>query len=241
MLIPVPEGRVAKRILQFFWLLDCSASMSGTKIATLNRAVKEVLPEITAALNSHPEVQIQMRAIRFSSKAEWHVGPEPVPLDKFRWPELKTGGTTATAQAIQLLTQAMDIDKMPRRGLPPVCLLVSDGYCTDSEKVYEQALHDLLALPWGRKSVRLAIAIGQDSEYDENQLLKFVSHPDTGVLKAYTIQQLVYYIKWASVTATVSASLGMSTGGSVVDGSVALPVAMLPSPQPMLADGGDIF
>lgn len=38
--IPVPEGEVAKRPLQFFWLADCSSSMSGNKIAILNQAIR---------------------------------------------------------------------------------------------------------------------------------------------------------------------------------------------------------
>jgi len=98
---------------------------------------------------------------------------------------------------------------MPRRGLPPVCILVSDGYCTDSEGELDQAILELLNLPWGRKAVRLAIGIGDGpGDYDEAGLLKFVSHPEIGVLKADTPQRLVQFIKWASVNASVGASQG---------------------------------
>ena len=161
--IPVPEGEVVKRSLQFFWLTDYSGSMKGTKIATLNLAIREAIPEVRRALTSHPEVQIMMRAIKFSDTAEWYVGPEPVPLDRFIWQELSTDGNTATSQAINLLASELTIEKMPRRGYPPVCVLISDGYCTDPGEEYIKAIDQLDKLPWGKKAVRMAIAVGSNA------------------------------------------------------------------------------
>ena len=203
---PKLEGEITKRPLQFFWLVDCSGSMRGKKIATLNQAIREAVPEIARALEAHPEVQVMMRAIAFSTDAAWHVGPEAVRLEDFVWPELKAEGYTATASAVELLLQDLDINKMNRRGFPPVCVLLSDGYCTESEEAYEQAIRRLDSAPWGKKAVRLVIAIGDGSEYDEQALLRFTNHPEVGVLKADTPGKLVEYIKWASVTASVSSS-----------------------------------
>jgi uncharacterized protein YegL len=216
--VPVPEGDIAKKPLHFFWLADHSGSMRGRKIATLNQAIREAVPEIRKAVASYPEVEIKMRAIKFSDRADWHVGPDAVPLDQFVWPELETAGTTATARALRLLASELTTDKMPRRGYPPVCILVSDGFCTDPPQEYDRAVAEIEKLPWGQKAVRLAIAIGNESDYDEPELLKFVSHKDVGVLKADTPQKLVTYIKWASVSASVSASQGKSRAGAVGDG-----------------------
>ncbi len=234
--IPSPGGIVAKRALHFFWLTDYSGSMSGTKIATLNQAIREAIPEVRKALDSHPQVEVKMRAIKFANEAEWHVGPEPVPLDKFTWPELEIDGVTATAQAIDLLADELSLEKMPQRGLPPVCLLVSDGLCTDPDEEYIEAITKLKRQPWGKKAVRLAIAIGDELDYDEEQLLKFVSHQEIGVLKAHNPGELVNYIKWASVTATVGASQGKSKGSlSETNDNVIL------SPPPVLVDSDDVF
>lgn len=213
--IPVPEGAVAQRPLQFFWIADYSGSMTGTKIATLNQAIREALPAIRSAVSAHPEVAIMMRAIKFSDTASWHVGPTPIPVEQFVWPELTTSGGTATAQALKLLAGELALEKMPRRGYPPVCILVSDGYCTDPPEDYDAAIAELCKLPWGKRAVRLAIAVGSPADYDENELLKFVSHSEIGVLKADTPQRLVNYIRWASVAASVGASIGKSK----VDGS----------------------
>lgn len=244
--IPVPEGDVSKRPLQFFWLVDYSGSMSGRKIATLNQAIRESIPEIRQAVANHPEVEIQMRAIKFADDASWHVGPDAVLIDQFTWPELNTDGITATAQAINLLATELTLEKMPRRGYPPVCILISDGYCTDSDREYEESIQKLTSLPWGKKAVRLAIGIGNsEKDYDEEALLKFVSHDEIGVLEASTPDRLVRYIKWASVTASVSASHAKSKSGGkgIADEDVNV---VLPPPPPddddvNLTNSTDVF
>jgi uncharacterized protein YegL len=234
---PVLEGNIARRTLQFFWIADCSGSMAGKKIASLNEAIRQVIPEIRDAVASHPEVQVMMRAIKFSDTASWHIGPTPVPLENFVWHDLQAGGLTATAQAINLLSEELDIEKMNRRGLPPVCILLSDGFCTDPEEEYDRAIQRLKSLPWGKRAVRLVIAIGQEHEYNEQELLKFVSHDEIGVLKAETSQQLIQYIKWASVTATIGASVGKSHVGTSGNSSN----VVLPAPPPVVqtTDDGD--
>ncbi|PSL43583.1 uncharacterized protein YegL [Salsuginibacillus halophilus] len=240
-LVPVLEGNIAKRTLQFFWLADCSGSMKGKKISTLNQAVREALPEIKEAVSAHPEVQIEMRAIAFSNEAAWHVGPEPVALEDFVWPDLEAGGITGTAQAIELLSEELSVDKMNRRGYPPVCILLSDGYCTDDESRFESAIQTLNEMPWGRKAVRLAIGIGQEHQYNEQELLKFVSHEEIGVLKADSPEKLTSYIQWASVAASVGASVGKSRMSKDDEHNVALP----PPPSEVTlvedADEDDVF
>lgn len=237
--IPVPEGEVTKRPLHFFWLTDYSGSMSGKKIATLNQAIREALPEVRKAVANYPGVQILMRAIKFSDDASWHVGPGPVPLDQFIWSELSTAGLTSTGQAIYLLASELTVEKMPSRGYPPVCILISDGFCTDPNQEYDGAIAALEQLQWGVKAVRLAIAIGDESDYDEEELLKFVSHKEIGVLKANNPQQLVTYIKWASVSASVGASQAKSKGrGATDDRNVILPN---PPEAPAITDSTDEF
>lgn len=239
--IPVPEGNIAQRPLQFFWLADYSGSMSGKKIAVLNQAIREALPAVRAAVSAHPEVAIMMRAIKFADEADWHVGPVPVAVEQFVWPELRTDGGTSTAEAIRLLAGELTLEKMPRRGYPPVCILISDGYCTDSAEEYEAAIAEVLNQPWGKRAVRLAIAIGDHSDYDENELLKFVSHPEIGVLKADTPQKLVEYIRWASVAASVGASVGKSKANTADPNAQNVILQPPPPVQAMPSDHLDVF
>jgi len=208
--IPVPEGHVTRRSMHFFWLTDCSASMGGKKIATLNQAIREAIPLIQKAVASHPQVQIVMSAIKFSDEAEWHIGPDPVPIEQFIWSELEADGLTATAKALRMLAAALSIERMARRGFPPICILISDGFSTDPEEEYNSAIAELNKIPWGVKAIRLAIAMGEETEYNEKDLLKFVNQPNVGLLKAHNPEELLNYIKWASTEATLSSSRSKS-------------------------------
>ncbi|MFZ0005219.1 MAG: vWA domain-containing protein [Methanoregula sp.] len=212
--------------------------MRGKKIATLNQAIREALPEIQKAVEAYPQVDIRMRAIKFSNNAAWHVGPDPVPLNDFVWPELETSGLTATAKAIKLLTEELSIDRMPRRGLPPVCILISDGFCTDPQEEYDAAIAELGKIPWGIKAVRLAIAIGDESDYNAPELIKFTNQESVGLIRAHSPEELVAYIKWASVSASVASSRGRSR--SIGSGEDISNVA-LDSPPQMITSNTDLF
>lgn len=139
--VPVPGGTIARRPLQFFWLADHSGSKAGKKIATLNPAIREALPEVRKAVAAHPEVEILMRAIKFSDAAE---------------------------------------------------------------------------------------------------LLKFVSHPEIGVLRADTPQKLVTFIRWASVAASVGASQGKSLAGGASPDNVNVALGG-PPPNPSITSSTDLF
>jgi len=234
---PTLPDEVAKRPLHFFYLVDASGSMTGAKINSLNRAIREVVPEIKSALSNHPEVQAKVRAIRFASEVEWHIGPEAVDLEKFVWNDVQPSGVTSTAGAIRKLVDALDIEQMPRRGYPPVCILISDGFCTDGEEEYDSAIASLNGIPWGKKAVRLSIGVGNEGEYDEGELLKFSNHPEVGLLKAQNAATLVQYIKWASTAAAV----GASTGKSRLQGEEEQNVFLDTPPQPVASDQGDVF
>ncbi|MEA3285379.1 MAG: vWA domain-containing protein [Synergistota bacterium] len=234
---PTLPDEVTKRPLHFFYLVDSSGSMTGAKINSLNHAIREVIPEIKSALSNHPEVQAKVRAIRFSSDVSWHVGPDAVDLESFVWNDIQPSGRTSTSGAVRMLVEALDIENMPRRGYPPVCILVSDGYCTDAEGEYESAIDALNRIPWGKKAVRISIGVGNEGEYDEEELLRFSNQSEVGLLKAQNAAALVQHIKWASTAAAVGASMGKSK----LHGEEGEIILLDTPPQPMLSDQGDVF
>jgi uncharacterized protein YegL len=194
-----PGGVYAGRPLHVIWLLDCSGSMAiSGKIEALNNAIREVIPAMRKAAEGNPEVQFYVRVIRFASGATWHVA-EPTLLNEFRWVDLDAEGETDLGQAFALL--AMELSNLPvnARMLPPQIVLISDGKPTDD---WKSALQALLEVPWGRRAIRQAIAIGQDA--DQETLRKFVDNPEKPVLRVDNAEQLVRYFRYISTSVTAT-------------------------------------
>ena len=134
-------------------------------------------------------------------------------------------------RAIRMVAEQLRIPPMTERALPPILVLVSDGQPTDD---YAGAVRELLDLPWGKRAVRIAVAIGEDA--DQDALRVFVANPEIPVLQANNSETLVNYIKWASTAVLKAASapasqrLGQNTAAHV-------PVPAPPSaPAPSAAD-----
>ncbi len=108
---------------------------------------------------------------------------------------------TDMGKALSMVAEQLKIPPMESRAVPPVLLLVSDGKPTDS---FEKGLKDLMSTPWGRKSIRLSIAIGKDADIDVLQ--KFIGNVEIKPLKANNPEQLINYIKFASTSAVSIAS-----------------------------------
>ncbi len=69
-----PGGELATRPLHFIWITDSSGSMRiDGKIQALNNAIREAIPHMQRVADDNPYAQILVRAIKFSSSAQWHI------------------------------------------------------------------------------------------------------------------------------------------------------------------------
>ena len=90
-----------------------------------------------------------------------------------------------------------------------------------------------MALPWGKKAVKIAISIGTDA--DDEMLAEFTGNKDL-VLQANNPQALVKMIKWASTVAKqVSAPNSNPTANSL------LPLDMNTIPTEDDIDAADVW
>lgn len=183
---------LARRQLHVILALDCSGSMQGDRIASLNYALRTTLPELRKVAEENPEIDVRLRVLRFSTEAEWHVA-DPAPVADVRWVDLAASGETSMGAAFHLIAQALGADSMKGRQLPPVIVLASDGYPTDD---FEAGLAALFASEHAQAATRLAIAIG--SEADMEVLERFIRHPSLKPLRANNASDLVRHIKWAT-------------------------------------------
>lgn len=223
-----PGGEIANRPLHFIWIVDCSGSMDGDKIGTVNHAIQEIIPEMRKEAEGNPNAQVLMRALKFSGGASW-ITSAPEKLDNFTWTDLEADEVTNMGEAFKLLAAQLTIPPMPERALPPVLVLLSDGAPTDN---YQEPLQRLLDLPWGKKAVKIAISIGKDA--DDDMLYEFTGNREY-VLQASNVGQLKAMIKWASTVVNIVSApkTGQDSG---TGGQLGL------GPAPVLPDtGGDVW
>jgi uncharacterized protein YegL len=195
-----PGGSLATRPLHFIWLVDASGSMAHDgKIQALNTAIREAIPPLRQVAADNPVAEVLVRAVRFATSASWHVG-DPTPADRFTWPDISADGRTDLGQALRLVAGAVRVPPMSEHALQPVLVLVSDGMPTDD---YKAGLAELCAQPWGERSKRMAVAIGQDAARDV--LEEFIGDEGGQVLEANSADALVNQIRWASTVALQSA------------------------------------
>ncbi|MBN2002413.1 MAG: tellurium resistance protein [Anaerolineae bacterium] len=200
------------------------------KIQALNMAIREAIPHMQKVASENPNAQVLVRAIKFSSGAQWHIS-QPTPVEDFKWVDIKADGVTDMGKALSMVADQLKIPPMTDRALPPVLVLISDGQPTDS---FEKGLQKLLDEPWGKKAVRVAISIGKDA--DNDVLQKFIGHNEIKPLQANNPESLVNYIKWVSTAVLKSASspASQSSAGTPAAG-VAAGVAVTPPPVPVVA------
>ncbi|MBD0371117.1 MAG: VWA domain-containing protein [Pyrinomonadaceae bacterium] len=200
------------------------------KIQSLNTAIKEAIPNMQSVADENPNAQVLVRAIKFSSGAQWHVS-QPTDIADFRWEDLSADGVTDMGKALMMVAEQLRIPPMTDRALPPVLVLISDGQPTDD---YASGLQALMAEPWGRKAVRISIAIGEDA--DTEVLQRFIGNPELKPLQANNPEALVKYIKWVSTAVLKSASAPASQTTDSAQAGMNVPIPILPDSEPSSAD-----
>jgi uncharacterized protein YegL len=226
----LPGGPLATRPLYFIFITDCSGSMAGEKIQSLNSAIREALPHMRDVAKSNPNARVLVRALKFSAGAQWHIS-QATDVETFQWVDLHAGGQTDMGRALLMLADAMKMPPMAERALPPVLVLVSDGQPTDD---FSGGLKALMDQPWGKKAVRIAIAIGDDADLDVLQ--RFIGHAELKPLVAHNAPDLVKYIRWASTAVLQSASAPASQSAQT---SLNVPIPPPPAPSTSSQSAGD--
>ena len=216
-----PGARLAGRPLHFVFVLDGSGSMDADgKVAALNQSIRDALPHLRDLADQNPFVQIMVRALVFADGVRWHIA-DPTPVHEVSWPPVVAGGYTDLGAALTEVAGILHVPPMDTRAFPPVVVVISDGRPTDD---FEAGLARLMAEPWGRRAVRLAIAIGTDADLEV--LSAFIGDPSIPPFSARDPEQLAYLVRFVS---TAASQLASSPAGMAEDRSFPTPPDV---PQP---------
>lgn len=186
--------RISQRPLDIIYVIDTSDSMGANgKIQSVNNAMHELEYSLKEEAKNNPTAQVNIRIITFGGQsAKWYLS-QKTPVETFYYHDINTvNGMTPLGSAFGLLCDTLDSSHVPNRSLRPIIVLLSDGFPTDD---YENNLNRLLNLPWGKKAIKVAIAIGRSA--DKNILSSFTTDSSL-VFDANNATSLINYIKWTS-------------------------------------------
>jgi uncharacterized protein YegL len=195
-----PGGPYPWRPLHFIWLIDGSGSMRVQgKIDALNEAIRAAIPHMQIVARDNPQAAVFVNAIRFGDDARWLV-ERLSPVADFQWPGVEAGGATSLGEALAMVGEALDGPLIRGRALPPILVLVTDGLPTDD---FQAGLTHLLSKPWGQRSKRLVIGLGEDAATAEAQEMfrAFISDEALRPLLAYNPESLMVQVRWVGTAA----------------------------------------
>jgi uncharacterized protein YegL len=188
---------ITRRQMVMFFLIDTSGSMEGTKISSVNTAIREVIPELRDIGGA--DIDLKIAVMEFSTVLRWQNPAGPVSVETFTWSNLTADGATNLGAAFYELNSKLSRNSFlqaPSASLAPVIMLMSDGLPSDE---WESSLGVLKNNNWFKSAVKVALAIGSDA--DAEVLAQFTGDP-AAVLTVYTPETLRAMIKKVSITSS---------------------------------------
>lgn len=199
---------ISRKTMVMFFLIDTSGSMEGEKIASLNDAMREMLPDIKEISDKNADALIKIAVLDFASGTEW-ITPIPQDLQTFRWHDMEVGGVTDLGEACcelsaKLHRSAFLQDKVGYYA--PVIILMSDGAPTDD---FKSGLEVLKKNKWFNAGIKIALAIGKDADHDV--LAEFTGNKEAvfSIMNKVQMKRMIHFV-------TVrSSQIGSENNGAV--------------------------
>ena len=182
--------KIPRRVMTLFFLIDASESMAGAKIGAVNDAMRNVLPEIRKISDETPDADIRLAALLFSTGARWVYDEPRIPSD-FVWPDVSAEGSSSDLGAAcrKLCSMLSGSFFVNRPIFTPLIILLSGSRPADD---FDAGLEVLKENRIFRKSIRSAIAVGQDVDWEA--LSRFTGSRET-VLTVHNIDALKRIIR----------------------------------------------
>lgn len=207
--MPVP----ARRVLNVFYVLDVSGSMSGAPIATLNMAMGETIEALKNEAKGNADAILRISVLQFSTGCKWVTsnGPEELEGD-FIWSDLEAGGLTDMGAALNELDKKLSrseyLSSITGNYLP-VIIFMTDGYATDD---YSKALAKARQNRWFHRAAKIGFAIGDNPDV---KMISEVVGNSEAVIKTDDLKLFARLIKFASVTSSMLQSKSRTTDEGV--------------------------
>lgn len=201
---PLESLPPAKKNMVMFFVIDTSSSMAGSRIDTMNEAMRNVLPELIGVGGTNTDLRIAV--LTFSSGTEW-ITSEPMILEEYQdWKDLVADGVTDLGEALTELNEKMSRKsflRAPSLSYAPVVFLITDGFPTDN---YQKGLELIKNNKWFQVGIKMALALGDGVDMD---VLAEFTGDEAFVVQANNLSQMKALIRTIAVTSSQIGSSSM--------------------------------
>ena len=239
------------KLLVVLFIVDCSKSMDGDRIMSVNAALTELKPVLQDIKNDNA-LDLKIAIMSFTSSARWEL--KLTNIDEVSSMQLGTrAGLTQYGNAFHELNKVLTKEQFMKhtgKVAPPAIMFLTDGAPTDD---YAHDLETLLKNGWFANASRSAVLMGDainDAKARE-AVRSFVGDPDNDIVGAEESTNVIHTIRLATMHSVIGDAIGSgdsigaipgNTGNSndVLGGTDTLtdPPAGVDDP---LAGGGDPF
>ena len=196
----IDRAAIPRKTCLVFFLVDTSDFMAGQKIAALNSAIEETLAKFSEMNAVSADIEIEVAFLEFSYGARWLTPNGPIKVENYFWSDLDAGGLSDMGEAFRLLEEKLQTGdngffKREKFYYSPILWLMSAAAPSDDYKAH---LIKLKENKWFKKSIKIALAIGDD--VNDLLLTEFTGRktavvrvPD-GISTGYKLSKMVRFI-----------------------------------------------
>lgn len=199
----IPNEGTPRKDLTVFFILDTSGSMEGTKIVTLNRAMRETVAALKKLAKKNGDAKLKIAVMEFNSGCTWITASGPEDLEEeenFVWDDLKAGGLTDVGAALLELDSKLSRDAFLGSmvgAMMPVIIFMSDGHNTDN---YEAALEQIRRNKWFACGTKIGFALGDEADV---KMIASVVGDSEAVIQTSDMETFEKLMKFVAVTSTM--------------------------------------
>lgn len=189
-----------KKVLPIIYILDCSGSMEGARIAAVNSAMTETVEVLKEVAANNPNVELKIGVLKFASGADWITSNGLVYMEDYFWTDIQAGGLTDFGSALDELDKKLSRNEFlgdPEGYKKPVLIFMSDGEPTDDYLRALQRIKD--KNKWFNVSSKIAVGVGEDVNID---VLEDIAGNSEAVIQVTDLETLKKLIKVVSVRAS---------------------------------------
>ncbi len=182
------DSIISRNELNLILLIDNSYSMAGAGITQVNSTMP-VLKSKLVEMADQNKVDLMVRVIAFSDQAVWTVGSvdRGENIKSLVWHNLDVVGGTSTPKALKeankclrasyLIPDNSRDDREGNRVLPPVVILITDGFCNPGEhsdyiKEIDTMKKRLAGTSGKEKVIRIAVGV---VDFNREELEEFAT------------------------------------------------------------------